>query len=640
MMDPLSICASIAGLLRTTHLLAKGIRALPSVKHAPDNFVALCGEVAMLQTTLEQLQNNVKPVANDASPLPVSLLKLISEALRNVEKIVMELEGLSSRLHRSPLPLHQRGFDHKTSNCSDTANQASQVRKCCWLREKGAIEQLSQDSQRAREELGLCIGLVVIFCEIQTSRSAIRESGQTQQQLEEKLALVRIYWETQCQKFQQQLELITPQTSTAATQGKDSRNGQETASRRDWLQETARCEPTCPCRCHGRTHLHSQLFSSLLFGVFTVNYGTPSALAAGGCDHAICGTGGRSAIKIGYRSPSWLLRRAFHVTASVSFLTGVGASLTLHIPRVINRGCLVGWAILRNDLGLVRDLFSRREVFPSDIDHEWGSSLLAWAISHDSWDVISHLIDIGCDPTFADNFGLSPVAIARKKMLLGVKEYPVAAVNILSRVLDTAGPENSTFSSTAVHRATLDANPLVLEKALRASPSDLDAGDEAGLSPLHWATESGNVKAVQTLLDWGADPNPRLESHLTPLHFAASGAVPEAQEIGMMLLKSGADISAEVMPRGLTVLHMGWDGIGAKSLAFYEAVLEAGADPNRRLPKNTTYGSTPLESLLWGPMRGAPNSLNKVKTLLRRGADPNLPGFSGYTPLLFLIKHG
>jgi hypothetical protein len=87
----------------------------------------------MLQTTLRQLQDDMESVANDASPLPDSLLKSVGEALRNVEKIVMELEGLSSRLHRSPLPLHQLGSDDKTSNCSDTANQASQVRKRYWL---------------------------------------------------------------------------------------------------------------------------------------------------------------------------------------------------------------------------------------------------------------------------------------------------------------------------------------------------------------------------------------------------------------------------------------------------------------------------------------------------------------------------
>jgi hypothetical protein len=59
--DPLSISASIAGLLQTAHLLAKGIRALRLVKNAHDDFISLFHEVAMVQATLSRTTWNQWP---------------------------------------------------------------------------------------------------------------------------------------------------------------------------------------------------------------------------------------------------------------------------------------------------------------------------------------------------------------------------------------------------------------------------------------------------------------------------------------------------------------------------------------------------------------------------------------------------
>ncbi|KAK0616190.1 hypothetical protein B0T14DRAFT_522684 [Immersiella caudata] len=163
-MDPLSISASIAGLLQAGHLLAKGIRALRSVKNAPDDFISLCHEVAMLQTTMKQLQDDMELAAgaNGASRPPESLLQSISNALQRIEKTVAELDGLSSRLRRSPASsCSQLGLDAKTS--ANPAGEENHVRKRDWLREKGAIRKLRQDSQRAREELALCIHSVVSY---------------------------------------------------------------------------------------------------------------------------------------------------------------------------------------------------------------------------------------------------------------------------------------------------------------------------------------------------------------------------------------------------------------------------------------------------------------------------------------------
>ena len=105
------------------------------------------------------------------------------------------------------------------------------------------------------------------------------------------------------------------------------------------------------------------------------------------------------------------------------------------------------------------------------------------------------------------------------------------------------------------------------------------------------AVWSGNLRALNTLLDDGASPNARdPQSGLTALMIAA-GTANEA--ITATLLKAGADIHATDGKAGATALHKACQG---GSLAVARLLVEAGAFLDA--PASTT-GHTPLLEAIW-----------------------------------------
>ena len=93
------------------------------------------------------------------------------------------------------------------------------------------------------------------------------------------------------------------------------------------------------------------------------------------------------------------------------------------------------------------------------------------------------------------------------------------------------------------------------------------------LTALHIAAQMHNVKAVEFLLDRGADPSfcAYTKRGLTPLMMAVLMS-PEDAEIPKLLIKRGASINA-IGPKGATAFHYACD-LGSEACAV--AMIEAG----------------------------------------------------------------
>ena len=148
--------------------------------------------------------------------------------------------------------------------------------------------------------------------------------------------------------------------------------------------------------------------------------------------------------------------------------------------------------------------------------------------------------------------------------------------------------------------------------------ADVDAGKPGGQTPLHYAAWGNRIEVVECLLSHGANPNPRNKDHFTPLHFAADRG---NREIVEMLISRGAEIGGNELSSGKTPLH--YASLRGHT-DIVRSLLLAGAQARGN---HDRFGCTPLH---WA---AGENRVDVVQLLLEHGADPNAKDEKGRTPL-------
>jgi hypothetical protein len=176
---------------------------------------------------------------------------------------------------------------------------------------------------------------------------------------------------------------------------------------------------------------------------------------------------------------------------------------------------------------------------------------------------------------------------------------------------DSAGVDTVRDVWTAAAYGNLDA----VKSLIQRDGVDMNAPDPTfGITPLGWATTTGQPRVVGYLLDQGADPNGRYRDENTPLHTAAFFGRPECAEL---LLKAGAALGARnqrgetpwdsmAHDRGTTefiagLLQLPIDFEQVRTGRDRVATLFDQHDPERDHIQATTMLRTIVQGLIWIP---------------------------------------
>ena len=232
----------------------------------------------------------------------------------------------------------------------------------------------------------------------------------------------------------------------------------------------------------------------------------------------------------------------------------------------------------------------------------------------------------------------------------------------LKAILDESPDEINTMDflgrlpiHAAAEAGNLDSLNLILELG-----QDPDAQDShSGHRPLHEAVRADSLGCVEVLLQAGADPNLTNEFQQSAIFESKSVAVFQrlidagarsdlrtqhdesllrysalrvrSFEVLQRLLEMGFEVDEEDRT-GRTALHgtieFGLENdleLKTEQFRCFEILIQAGADINHR----DGLGRTLLHTLAWSAF----DDVEFVDSLLRRGADPNIPDSDNVTPL-------
>ncbi|KAK0718620.1 ankyrin repeat-containing domain protein [Lasiosphaeria miniovina] len=581
-MDPLSICASVAALIGITESAGAGLGRLWELRQAPTHLQALQNEVTDFRAILTFVRDALEDL-RDARPS--ADLAVINSAVNRGASVVRELQDLIETRLTRPEP----------------SNGIPNVRHRGFLRQQ-RIQRMCESLRDARTHLGTAL-TAANYLQLRHSMPRFHLAVQSitlvdGPQAQETSTADGRPVEQQFGHFEsgaicQATEKITSHSQDILRRQKmagfefesEYKSSSATAVRIEATPANRRCEPFCACQCHimlaGQTPRWLQAVFGALFYQFT---GTP-LLYRRPCNSPRCLPRGGS-FRFEYLFPTSILPLILRVTGTWNHLGGLGGSWTLRIPDHVP-------ITMQAVFNMIHQAASPQSV-ARYLDT---NGISARAIDPGTTAQVVWTFLLG-SPADRDNF--SP----------------------LRQALEDSDSLN-TMGFSLLHKIVTGLSTVDLELALQLHPELVNARDSGGETPLHWAFRATDVARTSLLLQHGADPNARGHRGRAALHTIgpSSAFVPCIDA----LAAAGADVNAipgdvptPETPSPLVVTIM----YGNLDAAL--ALLRAGADPNHP-------GAAPLVWAAW--LRG----LDFVRAIVGAGAELDRVD-DGYTAVMLAVQ--
>lgn len=285
------------------------------------------------------------------------------------------------------------------------------------------------------------------------------------------------------------------------------------------------------------------------------------------------------------------------------------------------------WAAWSNDTATI-DRVLRAGSDDVNVANEYGATALYVAAENADVPIVSKLLDAKADPNKALLSGETPLMQAARRGKLDVVRL------LLQRGADPNAKE-ANGGQTALMWAIAEGHPDVAD-ALIESGADIHAKSKGGSSALMFAAQQDDEQSAGLLLAAGADPNEKMQQNaFTPLMLAS---VLGHEGVAEQLLESGADPDA-IDRNGFAVLHHAVRN--RKAVGIVQALLRHGVNPDIPLSAIEVadsgvalQGATPLL------LAAAINNYDAVVALAEAGADPFIGTPQNTTPLLVAAGGG
>ena len=171
-------------------------------------------------------------------------------------------------------------------------------------------------------------------------------------------------------------------------------------------------------------------------------------------------------------------------------------------------------------------------------------------------------------------------------------------------LLAVVHPTAATLSAVADAAQTGNVTAV---RTLLQDGADVNAPQGDGMSALHWAAANGDVTMARVLIQAGASVHAGTRiGQYTPLHVASREG---HTTVGLLLLDAHADVERRTTTSGTTPLHL---AAASGTVELLELLIERGAEVDAR---ETAWGQTPLM------FAAALDRVDAVRALLARGAD-------------------